>query len=160
MNVVDALNEFWNTILQVTELFVIPDWGALINLLPVFIFLGVVGPFITFFVLGTLIYQLRKPRVSVSLVEGPRAAALDDQGQPAFPVGLPYCRRDALVFASGTHRCDVCHETLAVTCPMCGTGRTALADTCSDCGLVLKVKTRATVVRRSSGPRPGGAAAA
>ena len=43
MNIVDVLNEIWNQILDVTSIFVMPDWGVLIGLLPVLILLGVVG---------------------------------------------------------------------------------------------------------------------
>ena len=39
--------------------------------------------------------------------------------------GLPHCRRDALVYPSGTTRCETCHDELAVICPMCGLGRAA-----------------------------------
>ena len=53
----------------------------------------------------------------------------------------------------GTARCERCHDELAVICPMCGLGRTAMVDTCTNCGLVLKVKPRAVVVRRA-GVRP------
>lgn len=160
MNLVDVLNGVWNQILEITSLFVMPDWGALIGLLPVLVVLGLVAPFLTFLALGTLIYLVRKPRVRVGYEEGPRVAELGPGGEPVFPVGLPYCRRDALVFRSGTHRCDRCHDQLAVICPMCGLGRSALADTCSNCGLVLKVKQRTAVVPVSTGPKPGGAAAA
>ena len=160
MNMTDALNQVWNQILEITSLFVLPDWGALIGLLPVFIFLGVVGPLLTFTALGILVYQVRKPRSRVKLVEGPTLAAIGANGEPIFAPGLPHCRRDALIFASGTLRCDRCGDDLAVICPMCGLGRTALDDTCSNCGLVLKVKSRAVVVRTSTGPKPGGAAVA
>ena len=81
-------------------------------------------------------------------------------GEPVFPVGLPHCRRDALVFESGTLRCERCHDDLAVICPMCSLGRSALIDTCTNCGLVLKVVPRAVVVRTTPGPKPGGAAVA
>jgi hypothetical protein len=160
VNLVDVLNGVWNQILEITSLFVMPDWGGLIALLPILVVLGLVAPFLTFLALGTLIYLFRKPRIRVGLVEGPRTAELGPGGEPVFPVGLPYCRRDALVYASGTHRCERCHDQLAVICPMCGLGRSALVDTCSNCGLVLKVKSRATVVPVSTGPKPGGAAAA
>lgn len=160
MNLVDVLNGVWNQILEITSLFVMPDWGALIALLPILVVLGLVAPFLTFVALGTLIYLLRKPRVRVDYEEGPRVAALGPGGELVFPVGLPYCRRDALTYPSGTHRCDRCHDQLAVICPMCGLGRSALVDTCSNCGLVLKVRSRAAVVAASRGPRPGGAAAA
>ena len=160
MNLVDVLNGIWNQILEITSLFVMPDWGGIIGLLPVLIVLGLVAPFLTFMMLGTVIYLVRKPRVKVAYVEGPRVAEIGADGEPIFPVGLPYCRRDALIYASGTLRCERCHDQLAVICPMCGLGRTALIDTCTNCGLVLKVKTRAVAVARSAGPKPGGAAVA
>ena len=41
---IDSLEGLWNTILETMSLFVIPDWASLIGLLPILIFLGVVGP--------------------------------------------------------------------------------------------------------------------
>ena len=160
MSITETLESIWNQILEITSLFVIPDWGALIQLMPVLIFLGVVGPLLTFTALGILAYQLAKPRTSVKFVEGPRTAELDESGQPVFPAGLPHCRRHELIFASGTTLCDRDGTELTVVCPMCGLGRLAVVDTCSNCGLVLKVKSRAVAVRPASGPKPGGAAAA
>ena len=94
MTIVEQLNEFWNSALQTASMFIIPDWGALVALLPIFIFVGVIGPFLTFTVLGSLYYQVRKPRVKLTFEEGPRLAELDAGGEPIFPPGLPYCRRD------------------------------------------------------------------
>jgi hypothetical protein len=161
VNLVDVLNGIWNQILEITSLFVMPDWGGLIGLLPVLVVLGLVAPFLTFLALGTFIYLLRKPRVGMHYEEaGPKPAELGPGGEPVFPVGLPYCRRDALVYPSGALRCERCHDQLAVICPMCGLGRSALVDTCTNCGLVLKVKNRSVVVPASTGPKPGGAAVA
>jgi hypothetical protein len=160
VNLVDVLNGIWNQILEVTSLFVLPDWGGVIGLLPVLVLIGLVGPFMTFVALGTAIYLVRKPRVRMVYEEGPRVAEIGPGGEPVFPVGLPYCRRDALIYPSGTHRCERCHDQLAVICPMCNLGRSALVDTCSNCGLVLKVNTRAVAVAATSGPKPGGAAVA
>jgi hypothetical protein len=161
VSLIDALNQIWNTILEITSMFVIPDWGALIGLMPIFIFLGVVGPLMTLLPLGILVYQIRKPRVKVDFVEGPRLAEIGADGQPIFPPGLPFCRNDGLIFESGKTHCDRDGSELAVVCPMCGLGRLAVVDTCSNCGLVLKVKPRAVAVRRAaSGPKPGGAAVA
>ena len=160
MTMLEALNQFWTNLLNFTSLFVLPDWGAIIGLLPIVIFFTIIAPLITFLTLGIVVYQLRKPRAKVQLVEGPRLAPIGEDGQPVFQPGLPHCRRDALVFASGTLRCDRCGDDLAVICPMCGLGRSALIDTCTDCGLVLKVKPRAVVVSSASGPKPGGAAVA
>ena len=160
MNLVDVLNGVWNQILEITSVFVLPDWGGLIGLLPVLILLGLVAPFLTFVGLGTVIYLLRKPRVRLTYEEGPRIAEIGPGGEPVFPAGLVYCRRDGLIYPSGTNRCERCHDRLAVTCPMCGLGRPAHIDTCTNCGLVLKVKSRSVVVQASAGPKAGGAAAA
>lgn len=160
MNLVEVLEGIWNQILEITSLFVMPDWGGLIGLLPLVVLIGLVGPFLTFVALGTVIYLIRKPRVKVGFVEGARVAEIGADGEPIFPVGLPYCRRDSLIYPSGTNFCDTCHDKLTVTCPMCGLGRFALVDTCSNCGLVLKVKNRSVVVAKAPGPKPGGAAAA
>jgi len=161
VTILDALNDLWNTILEITALFVIPDWNAVIGLLPILVFLGIVAPLLTLLPLGILIYQLRKPRVKgVRFEEGPTVAAIGEDGRPIFPPGLPHCRRDALIYPSGAVRCERCSDQLAVICPMCGLGRTAMIDTCTNCGLVLKVKPRAVAVRRAAGPKPGGAAAA
>ena len=160
MSVIDSLDGFWNTILDFTKIFVIPDWGSVIGLLPLLIFLGVVGPLVTFTVLGVFVYQVAKPRTSVKLEEGPVVARVGTDGNPIFPPGRPFCRRDGLIYQSATIRCDRCHDELAVTCPMCGLGRPAEIDTCTNCGLVLKVKARPMAVGRQTGPKPGGAAAA
>jgi hypothetical protein len=160
VSIVDALNGFWNTILDIMEMFVIPDWGGLIGLFPLMIFLGIVGPLVTFMILGIFVYQVAKPRTKVRTEEGPEIARIGADGQPIFPPGLPFCRRHGLVYPSGTLRCEQDGEDLAVVCPMCGLGRTALIDTCTNCGLVLKVKPRAVTVGRATGPKPGGAAAA
>jgi hypothetical protein len=160
VNLVEVLEGIWNQILEITSLFILPDWSGVIALLPVLVVLGLVGPFMTFLALGTFIYLIRKPRVKVAFEEGPRVADIGADGEPIFPVGLPYCRRDALVYPSGAHFCDRCRDKLAVMCPMCGLGRFALADTCTNCGLVLKVRSKAMVVAAAPGPKPGGAAAA
>jgi hypothetical protein len=160
VSIVDALNGFWNTILDITKMFVIPDWGSVIGLLPLLIFLGVVGPLVTFTILGIFFYQVAKPRTKVRVEEGPQEARIGADGQPIFPPGLPFCRRHGLVYPSGSLRCDRDGEELAVICPMCGLGRPAMIDTCTNCGLVLKVKPRAVTVGRAAGPKSGGAAVA
>jgi hypothetical protein len=160
VSLLDVLNQIWNNILGVTSTFVIPDWNFLISLLPILVLLGLIGPFFTGLVLVTGAYQITKPRVRVAFEEGPRIAEIGPGGEPIYPVGLPYCRRDQLIYPSGTTRCERCHDELAVICPMCNLGRAADIDTCSNCGLVLKVVPRAVAVRATAGPKPGGAAVA
>lgn len=149
----------WSDFLGFLSKLIIPDWGALIALLPLFI----VGPIMLYllFALGSWTwFTIRKRRPKVRLLEdAPRQAAVDSAGLPVFPRGLPYCRRDALVYPSGSTRCDLCGDELGVECPMCGLARPAAIDTCGNCGLVLKIEPR-TRVLRPAGPPPGGAAAA
>ncbi len=123
MNIIEFLNQIWTQILDVTALFVTPDWGFLISMLPVMVLLGLVMPFLTGLAILTVAYLVTKPRAKVAFEEGPRLAEIGPGGEPVFPVGLPHCRRDALVYPSGTLRCDTCHDELAVICPMCGLGR-------------------------------------
>jgi len=160
VTLIETLNQIWTQILDVTSIFVMPDWGFLIGFMPVLIVLGLIGPFLTALAIGTVLYLATKPRVKVAFVEGPQVAEIGPGGEPVFPVGLPHCRRHALVYESGTQRCDIDNDPLSVVCPMCGLGRQAMVDTCTNCGLVLKVKPRALAVRKASGPKPGGAAAA
>jgi len=160
VSVIDSLNGVWNTILDITKMFVIPDWNSVIGLLPLLIFLGVVGPLITFLVLGIVVYQVAKPRPNLKLAEGPQLARIGAGGEPIFPPGLPFCRQHGLIYPSGTIHCEQGGEDLAVICPMCSLGRPAGIDTCANCGLVLNVKSRPVPVVRSSGPKPGGAAVA
>ena len=85
MNLVEFLNQIWTQILQVTAIFVTPDWGFLISLLPVFVLLGLVGPFLTGLVLGTGAYLVSKPRTKVAFEEGPRVAEIGPGGEPGLP---------------------------------------------------------------------------
>jgi len=161
MSLVDQLNQIWNSILDITSMFVIPDWSAVVGLLPLLIFVGIIGPLITFLVLGIMGYQIMKPRTRVEFVDpSPQIARTGTDGQPIFPPGQPFCRSHQLIFPTGTARCDRGGEELSVICPMCGLGRPALIDTCTNCGLVLKVDPRLVPVARASGPKSGGAAVA
>ena len=82
-------------------MFVIPDWSAVIGLLPLLIFLGVVGPLLTFTMLGMLAYLVTKPRASVQIEEGAQVAKTAANGEPIFPPGLPYCRQHGLIYPTG-----------------------------------------------------------
>jgi hypothetical protein len=155
----DHLSQLWTQLLQFVEKLVIPDWGALVALLPLFLVIGVLGPLLSLIGLVWAYYVVRKPRTRVRIEEGPRRAMLDDAGNPVYPPGEPYCPRDGLVFGPGTVRCERDDTPLAVICPMCGIGRDAAISTCGNCGLVLKVESR-TRLMRPVGPPPGGAAVA
>ena len=161
MNLIDTLNQIWTQILEVTSIFVMPDWGFLIGLLPVLIVIGLIGPFLTGLVLGTMIYLMRQAAGEGRLRRG--SAGRRDRRRAASPSSRsasPTAGAHGLVYEPGTVRCDTDGEPLTVICPMCSLGRLALVDTCTNCGLVLKVKPRARRDpeddrdRSPAGPRP------
>jgi hypothetical protein len=160
VTVIDSLNQAWSGLLDFIGKIIIPDWGGLIGLLPLLILLGVIGPILSILLLAQLIYVIRRPRTGLGYVEGPRQAELDADGTPSFPVGLPHCLADGLIYPSGTTRCAGDGTELWVVCPMCSLGRVAAEKTCGNCGLVLNVKNRPIPVGALAGPPPGGAAAA
>jgi hypothetical protein len=154
-----AITSIWDGILHVASLFVIPDWGALIKLLPVFLVIGVLGPALSLGLLVWLIYFLRRPRLPLPEEPGPVAMAIGSDGRPVIPRGEPFCYSHALIYPPNTTRCEIDGSDLDVMCPKCEVVRHASEDTCGNCGLVLKVKPRALVPHRAS-PPPGGAAIA
>ncbi|HTK45768.1 MAG TPA: hypothetical protein VL749_10500 [Patescibacteria group bacterium] len=155
----DAIGQLFQGLINFLTPILIPDWKALINLLPVFLVIGVVGPILSLLVLGWFVYILGKPRSRIPYVEPqPRPAEIVD-GAPVYPSGEPYCAFDHLVLPVGMTRCPVCGRDAAVVCPKCGTGRAAFIDTCGTCGLVLRID-RTVPALRAVGPPPGGAAAA
>lgn len=155
----DAIGQLFQGLIDFLEPILIPDWRALLDLLPIFLLIGVVGPLLSLIALGWFLYIVGKPRSRIPYqAPAPQPAKLVD-GQPVYPSGEPYCSLDRLVYPPGATRCDVCGRDLAVICPKCGTGRPAFIDTCGTCGLVLKID-RGFPALRQAGPPPGGAAAA
>ncbi len=155
---VDAVQQLVHRILEIVTVFVIPDWGELVGLIPILLVIGVIGPIASLLFLGWILYVVRAPRARVTLEVAPVRAPLVD-GRPAYPPGEPYCPVDGLVFPSGAVTCDTCRRDTFVSCPKCATGRAAHVATCGNCGLVLKIENRARALR-PAGPPPGGAAAA
>jgi hypothetical protein len=159
VTVIDQIEKLWSDLLAFMSTLVIPDWGALIALLPLFVLIGVVGPILSLLVLGWLGYGITKPRTKVTYDEGRRSAPLDHIGNPIFPAGEPYCPVDYLIYPVGTTRCDTDKTPLLVRCPKCELVRGAGISTCANCGLVLQIKPRALVIATDR-PPPGGAAVA
>lgn len=155
---IEALQQAWHAFLTAISGIVIPDWGVLVGMLPIFLMIGVVGPIASLLALGWFIYVFRVPRARLRLVEGPVSATVEN-GQAVYPAGEPYCPTDQFVYPSGAARCAVCRRELLVRCPKCQAGRQARVDTCGNCGLVLKIENRGRALR-PAGPPPGGAAAA
>ena len=159
MTLIDQVQKLWSDFLGFISTLVIPDWSAIIGLLPVLILIGVIGPLLTLGIMAWLGFEVSKPRTKIQYDEGTRVAPLDHLGNPIFPAGEPYCPVDGLVYASGATRCDVDKTSLLVRCPKCELIRSAGITTCGNCGLVLQIEPRALVVA-SDRPPPGGAAVA
>jgi hypothetical protein len=155
----DALQNLWTGLLDLLSKVVIPDWNALVALLPVFLVLGIIGPIATILILAWVVYELGRPRTRVRFAEGPVAAPIGDDGKPVFPTAEPICYRDGLVFPPGSVNCSSCGDDLSVICPKCGVARRVAIDTCGNCGLALRLEPRPRALV-TGGPKPGGAAAA
>ena len=155
----DAIGRLFQGLIDFLEPILIPDWRALLDLMPLLLLLGVVGPLLSLLALGWFVYIVARPRSRIPYqAPAPQPARIVD-GQPVYPPGEPYCPVDRLVYPFGATRCETCGRDLAVICPKCGTGRPAYVDTCGTCGLVLKID-RGVPALRPAGPPPGGAAAA
>jgi ribosomal protein S27AE len=155
----DQIAKMWSDFLAWLSTIVIPDWSAVIGLLPLLLLIGVIGPLLTLAVLAWLGYGVTKPRTKVEYVEGTRTAPLDHLGAPIFPPGEPYCPHDGLIYPYGVTRCDRDKTLLQVRCPKCGLVRDSDIQTCGNCGLVLKIEPR-TLIVATDRPPPGGAAVA
>lgn len=156
--ILDQLEQTWNALLEFSATFVTPDWGALVELLPVFLLVLVVGPILTLLAVGWVAYGIRKPRAKTRFRDARRPARTDAEGRPVFPAGEPYSPVEQMIYEPGATR-SLGGEPLLVACPKCGLVRTAELDTCGNCGLsfTLKPTTRSA---RPAAPPPGGAAAA
>jgi len=159
VTVLDQISRLWSDFLGFISKLIIPDWAGLIQLLPVFVVIGIVGPLLSLAILTLLGYSITKPRVKVRYDEGTKVAPRDHLGRPIVPVGEPYCPRDGLIYPVGRLRCDVDRTSLLVRCPKCEVIRTAGLATCGNCGLTLNLQPRAMIVS-TDGPPPGGAALA
>jgi hypothetical protein len=155
----EAIGQLFQAVIDFLTPILIPDWRALIDLLPVFLLIGVVGPIVTLLMLGWFAYLAGKPRARIPYAPPQPMPAQIVDGAPVYPAGEPYCARDRLVYPPGATRCTIDGRDLAVICPKCGVGREAWIDRCGTCGLVLKIE-RVVPALSPVGPPPGGAAAA
>src|SRR3954452_25570781 len=131
---------------------VVPDWGALVDLLPIFLLIGVVGPIVSLLVLAWFIYGVRKPRLKVEFADPRRPAPLAADGTPVYPLGEPYSPRERMIYEPGATRSES-GEDLLVACPKCSLVRNAADDVCGNCGLSFTLTPTTRSVRKA-GPKP------
>ena len=156
--ITDQINETWTGVLAYLNGIIVPDWGGLVGLLPIFLVVGVVGPLLSLLVLFWFIYFVRKPRLRVAYADPRRRAPLDADGKPVFPPGEPYSTAEAMIYEAGATRSDS-GDQLVLACPKCGLVRSAAIETCGNCGLTFTIR-KSTIAIRPAGPPPGGAAVA
>ena len=152
----------WTQFLQLLGKVIIPDWGTLIAALPILLVIGVFGPIVTLIAIGWAFEAVRRRRGRVRLARiEVQSVERDALGVPIVPANVPYCSRDALVFAPRDTRCSACGRDLEVRCPVDGTVRPAARQVCSACGTRFVLgELPALVAVTHGGPPPGGAAVA
>ena len=82
MNLIDHVDQLWSGLLDLVNKLVSPDWGALIGLLPLFVFVGVIGPLVSLIALRWVWYFVIKPRTRLRMLERTTASPLDAVGPP------------------------------------------------------------------------------
>ena len=175
----------WTDILTFLQTVIVPNWGELINMLPFFFLIGVVGPIITLIILLQGWYFLHRRRGHVHRVEPqPVPATRDAAGLPVFPPNVPFCEvhelpvpvwssidlfavavaltTHALLFPPKDTACTVDGAELTVKCPVDGTSRTASDRLCRSCGTEYRLGATesALTIRQAGQPPAGGAAVA
>lgn len=156
--IADVLDRIWTDLLAFSAIFVTPDWGELVALLPILVLIGVVGPIVTGLVLAWAHYGFHRPRAKRAFADTRRAAPLGEDGRPAYPAGEPYSPTEGVIYEPGAVR-SASGEDLVVGCPRCGLVHGAALDRCGNCGLSFTLKPTTRSVRPAN-PPPGGAAAA
>jgi hypothetical protein len=153
----------WTAFLQWLQTILIPDWTGLINLMPILLILGVIGPVLTLLA-AYWVYVLvsnRRGKVHTDEIE-PMPAELAADGTPIYPPNVPYCATHAIIYPATYTECAVDGEELKVSCPVDGTVRVAGEQLCRTCGTryQLGASLAPIVIRRQGRPPAGGAAIA
>lgn len=153
----------WTAFLDWLSTVLIPDWTALISLLPFFVIIGVTGPIVSLLAAVWVWHRLRRRsgRVRVA-VPDVVAAPLDAAGAPVFPPNVPYNPARGLIYPPDRTTCELDGSNLLVRCPVDGTVREAAIQTCSACGtrFILGAGQMPAIVKRTGRPPSGGAAVA
>jgi hypothetical protein len=151
----------WTAFLDWLQTILVPDWSGLIQLLPILLIVGVVGPGLTLLALYWLYIAFSMRRGKVSYEEPtPQPTEHAPDGTPIFPANVPYCRTHELVYPATYRECDIDGEELSVLCPVDNTVRVASQELCRTCGTRYQLgASLAPVLVRSHGQPPAGGAA-
>jgi len=153
----------WTAFLEWLQTILVPDWTGLINLMPLLLIFGVIGPALSLLAVYWLYVTFSTRRGKVRMDEpSPMPAERADDGSPIFPPNVPYCATHALIYPPNARECEIDHEDLLVRCPVDETVRVAGQSLCRTCGTSYKLgaSLAPVVVRRRGRPPAGGAAIA
>jgi hypothetical protein len=153
----------WTAFLTWLQTIIIPDWGGLIQLLPILIVIGVIGPALSLLA-AYWVYvwaTSRRGKVRVSEPVPTEAPALAD-GSYDYPPNEPYCTTHHLIYPATMRECPIDSEELQVLCPVDRSVRVASQQLCRTCGTryQLGAALAPVVVTRRGTPPAGGAAIA
>ncbi len=153
----------WTAFLEWLQTILVPDWSGLIQLLPILLILGVVGPGLSLLALYWIYVYATNRRGKVRWDE-PTAevAPRGEDGLPIYPPNVPYCPTHALIYPATYTECEIDREELSVRCPVDETVRVAGQQLCRTCGTQYKLgaSLAPVVVQRRGQPPAGGAAIA
>jgi hypothetical protein len=158
-----APSDFGNSVLRLLEGLLLPDWGDLINLMPVLLILGLLGPALTLLALYWMYSRARTRRGRVRTGDPePVAARIGPDGNRVYPPNMPFCQRHELLYPPTARTCEIDGEELLVRCPIDDMTRVASEQTCRVCGTryQLGASLAPIIVRRHGRPPDGGAAVA
>lgn len=153
----------WTAFLQWLQTIIIPDWNGLIQLLPILIVLGVIGPALSLLVLYWIYVLATNRRGKVHTDDpGPMPATQLADGSYDYPANEPYCPTHHLIYPAALRACPIDSEELQVRCPVDGSIRVASQQLCRTCGTRFQLGAAVTpiVVSRRGAPPAGGAAVA
>ena len=153
----------WTAFLNWLQTILVPDWNGLIELLPVLLILGVLGPGLSLLALYWMYVRMTSRRGKVKIDDPlPQLAPRASDGTPAYPANVPYCATHELVYPATYSECEIDREELMVRCPVDETVRVAGQQLCRTCGTryQLGASLAPIVVRRQGRPPDGGAAIA
>ncbi len=113
--------------------FIATGLGGLAATLAPFAFIGLVGLYLLWLVIGYLRVSqvgIEAQAATLPAVQLPRAS----DGAIEAPRGVPYCPNDGLRYPAGARFCTQCEADLLVSCANCGATIRAADESCYRCG--------------------------
>lgn len=153
----------WTAFLNWLQTILVPDWNGLINLLPILLILGVLGPGLSLLAVYWMYVRMTTKRGKVNIDEPtPEPAGRAADGTPIYPPNVPYCPTHELIYPATYRACEIDRAELMVRCPVDETVRVAAQSLCRTCGTryQLGASLAPVVIRRQGRPPAGGAAIA